>query len=171
MLFKDLCQFIDDAKSRGIHPYAFTNIDAVEIMCGNVLFDGNAEEIKKLKDSIKNNEDVIKNLEEELKAEKEKGDQFERKLNETSEIITQYKDNKGGFLRELLERNDYQASEIEKYKGYIKQWKNKVDEQDEQLKKLRTRANKGVITRCVKTGRLICEFNSEKFYLETIKSS
>jgi len=162
MLFKDLKALIIGFRA---HDYAATNIESVQLWGTDAVFYCDKEEIEGLKSEIEDLNGTVKDLETKLKEEETNNENWEAEVVKLKLIIEEYTTDKGEFIKDLLERNSNQEKDLIRYKDAVGTWRKQYSEDQAELKKLRARQNKGIITRCVNTGKLICEFKGEKFYL------
>jgi len=166
MLLKDLKPLVANIN---MNPYCVTNIEGVEIIGQDIVFEMDQSEIDSLEKDIEDNETVISNLESDIKSSKEEYDTLKEEADKLREILDLYKNDKGETINDMLKQiKDLEAQNLQRGET-IAAFRKRVEEDIKEIKNLRARKNKGMISRCSTTGKQICEFKGVKYYLEIIK--
>lgn len=132
----------------------------------NYYVESNFEEINDLKDQVESYSDKIEELEKEKEELEKQKEALEEKVESINGYFNKLTNERGETFKELFDRNEWQAKEIEKYEKTHIEWRKNHLDLTKKIEKLQARKNKATITeRDPKTGQLIAEYQGVKYLL------
>jgi hypothetical protein len=124
---------------------------------------------------IQEKEEIIKSLEKELEDSQlecikmgAERDKMEEEMGKVKDLLHSYKISPTDTIKDLSERNEWMEEELTRYKKLASSYLGKFKEFENQITTLRARKNKAVVSRCFNTGKLVAEYEGEKFYLDKV---
>lgn len=160
-----ISDLLDEIGARPHHRLNYCNVIEVRpLPNGDLYLETNQEEVEELKQDIKENEDTIKDMEAEAEKLSANVDRLESELTKAREALGQVKDGDLS-LRDIVDENEALKAAAQTHRRALSDWRDLHEKQAREIKDLRSRKNKATVSRCVKTGKLLANYNDQTFAL------